>query len=127
MTGVSLTCSVVLGVALAGPAMSSDAPAPRCKALARLKSDFDPRVRLTPLTPGQFHFVQGVYVGSPSTPAGLPPGDGALLAQRDGESGGLIVWTRGPLGCAPIPINDKLVRLISAIKTGPIDPDGNEL
>jgi hypothetical protein len=28
----------------------------------------------SPLSPGQFHFVEGVDVGSPSTPEGLPPG-----------------------------------------------------
>jgi hypothetical protein len=98
-----------------------------CKALAKLKSDFDAHTHWTALSPGQFHFVEGVYVGSPSTPEGLPPGDGALLAQQDGEKDGVIVWTRGPLACMPLPIPEKLIKIISSIKTGALDDDGSEL
>ena len=79
------------------------------------------------LTPGQFHFVEGLYVESPTTPEGLPPGDGALLATHDSGKNGIIVWTRGPLACAPIPINEKLVKLIAIIKTGALDGGGDEL
>ena len=52
---------------------------------------------IAPLTPAQFHFLQGVYVLSPTTPDGLPPGDGALLLTRDHGDEGLILWTLGPL------------------------------
>jgi hypothetical protein len=102
-------------------------PTIACKALAKLKSDFDAHTRWTALSPGQFHFVEGVYVGSPSTPDGLPPGDGALLAQRDGDKDGVIVWTRGPLACAPITVGEKVIKMISSIKTGALDDDGGEL
>lgn len=98
-----------------------------CKALARLKSEFDAHTHWTVLSPGQFHFVEGLYVGSPSTPEGLPPGDGALLARHDGEKDGVIVWTRGPLACMPLPIPEQLIKIISSIKTGELDDDGNEL
>ena len=80
-----------------------------------------------PLTPGQFHFAEGLYVGSPTTPEGLPPGDGALLVSREGDRGGIIIWTRGALACAPIPVSERLIKLIAGIKTGALDDQGNEL
>lgn len=93
----------------------------------KLKADFDEHTHFAPLSPGQFHFVEGVYVGSPSTPEGLPPGDGALLATHDGDKDGVIVWTRGALACAPLPIPEKLIKLMGAIKTGALDENGQEL
>jgi hypothetical protein len=102
-------------------------PPVRCKALVKLKAGFDAKTHWTTLTPGQFHFVEGVYVGSPSTPDGLPPGDGAVLAQHDGDKDGVIVWTRGPLACAPLPIPEKLIKLMGAIKSGALDDSGDEL
>jgi hypothetical protein len=38
-----------------------------------------------------------------------------------------IIWTRGPLACAPIPINEKLIKLIASIKTSALDGKGDEL
>lgn len=99
----------------------------QCKALAKLKADFDAKTHVVQLTAGQFHFVEGLYVGSPSTPDGLPPGDGALLVSHDGDKDGIIVWTRGQLACAPIPVNERLIKLIASIKTGTLDGEGNEL
>ena len=100
---------------------------PSCKPLIKLRADFDAYTHFTELTPGQFHFVEGIYVGSPSTPDGLPPGDGALLATHDGVKSGIILWTRGPLACGTIAINEQLIKLIADIKTGAIDADGKEL
>jgi hypothetical protein len=100
---------------------------PPCKPLAKLWADFDAKTHFTALTPGQFHFVEGAYVGSPTTPDGLPPGDGAVLATHDGAPSGVIIWTRGALACGPIQISEKLIKLIAAIKTGALDGEGNEL
>jgi len=111
------------GLALA----ANSKPWAPCKPLAKLRAEFDSKTHFTTLTPGQFHFVEGLYVGSPTTPAGLPPGDGALLATHDGTKNEIIVWTRGPLACAPIPINEKLMNLIADIKTDALDDEGNEL
>jgi hypothetical protein len=99
----------------------------QCKALAKLKAEFDAKTRVVQLTTGQFHFIEGVYVGSPSTPDGLPPGDGAILVSHDGDKDGIIVWTRGQLACAPIPVNERLIKLIASIKTGALDADGDEM
>jgi hypothetical protein len=100
----------------------------RCKPLAKFKADFaDAKTHMVQLTSGQFHFVEGIYVGNPTTPDGLPPGDGAMIVTHDGDDGGIIVWTHGALACAPIPIDEKIMKLMAAIKTGAVDGEGNEL
>jgi hypothetical protein len=111
----------IMGTALAG------IKTPGCRPLAKLRTDFDATTHFIALTAGQFHFVEGIYVGSPSTPDGLPPGDGALLATHDGAKNGVILWTRGPLACGPIAISEKLIKLIADIKTGSVDTEGKEL
>ena len=101
-------------------------PPPQCMPIAQLRSDYADKTHLTVLTPGQFHFVEGMYVGSPFTPHGLPPGDGALMVEVEGHAG--IVWTRGKQACItviagedqpaaymPMPVDKKLVE---AVKTG---------
>lgn len=98
-----------------------------CKPLAKLWADVDAKTHFNALTSGQFHFAEGLYVGSPTTPQGLPPGDGALLVTHDGAKNGVIVWTRGALACAPIPISEKLIKLLARIKTGVLDGGGDEL
>jgi hypothetical protein len=109
------------------PGFALSAGSHPCKALVKLRADFDAKTHWTQLSPGQFHFVEGVYVGSPPTPEGLLLGDGAMLARRDGDKDGVFVWTRGPLACAPLPVPEKLIKLMGAIKTGALDDDGDEL
>jgi hypothetical protein len=125
----AIIAAFVLGLhPIEGTALAANRkPSPSCKPLATLQAEFDNKTHFTTLTPGQFHFVEGLYVGSPTTPDGLPPGDGALLATHDGAKNAIIIWTRGPLACAPILINEKLVNLIVGIKTGALDAEGNEL
>ena len=130
MLRIAVITAFVLGLdpRIGGPALARDRnPSPPCKPLAKLWAEFDSKTHFTTLTPGQFHFVEGLYVGSPTTPDGLPPGDSALLATHDGAKNGIIIWIRGPLACAPIPINEKLIDLIAGIKTGALDGEGNEL
>jgi hypothetical protein len=124
----TVALSLVVSLSCGGAVFAADsAPKGPCRALDKLRAEFDTKTHFVPLSPGQFHFVEGVYVGSPTTPVGLPPGDGALLVTRDGDKEGLIVWTRGALACAPIPINERLIKLIAGIKTGALDDEGNEL
>jgi hypothetical protein len=98
----------------------------QCKAFAKIKAEFDAQTHAVPLTSGQFHFIAGVYVGSPSTPDGMPPGDGAILVTHDGAKDGIVIWTRGPLACAPIPVNEKLIKLLASVRTGDGE-DGDSL
>ena len=130
MLRIAIISALVLGLnpEATGTALAAyKTPAPPCKPLAKLWADFDAKTHFTTLTPGQFHFVEGIYVGSPATPDGLPPGDGALLATHDGAQNGIILWTRGPLACRLLPISEKLIKLITDIKTGVLDAEGNEL
>jgi hypothetical protein len=130
MLRIATIAAFVLGLAPmnVGPALAGDRkPSLPCKPLDKLRAELDSKTRLTKLTPGQFHFVEGLYVGSPMTPDGLPPGDSALLATHDGAKNGIIIWTRGRLACAPISVSEKLINLIASIKTGALDGEGDEL
>ena len=95
----TLTIALAMSLTFGGFACAAQGPRShaQCKALAKLKSEFDAKTRVIPLTVGQFHFIEGVYVGSPSTPDGLPPGDGAILVIHDRDKDGVVIWTRGPL------------------------------
>jgi hypothetical protein len=121
---IALAASLVFGGA--ARAVEGQGAHAQCKALAKLKAEFDAKTHVVQLTAGQFHFVEGVYVGSPSTPDGLPPGNGAILVTHDGDKDGVVIWTRGALACAPIPVNEKLMKLLADVKTGEGE-DGDSL
>ena len=129
MSRIGIVCALILGLNpwIRVTALAADKTPSPCKPLVKLWADFDAKTYFTTLTPGQFHFVEGIYVGSPTTPDGLPPGDGALLATYDGAQNGIILWTRGSLACRPLPISEKLIKLIADIKTGALDAKGDEL
>jgi len=81
----------------------------------------------TKVTPGQYHFLQGVWAMSPSLPGDTPPGDGAAIIRKDTTPGGVIAWTKGALVCTIMSAPDRLLKLMLTIKTGPLDPDGQEI
>jgi hypothetical protein len=96
------------------------AESPRCASLEKAQEAAGKDTAIAPLTPAQFHFLQGVYVLNPTTPDGLPPGDGALLLTRDHGSDGLILWTLGPLVCEPMPAPKKLLDYLARVKAGAV-------
>ena len=111
---------------LTTPAMAQDQQAPPklhldCMPLARfLQNNKEAGDQVINLSPGQFHFMVGVYVGSPSTPEGLPPGDGAILVSRPrfGDHA-FVVWTRDKkLACNPLEVPAKLLQLMADLKAG---------
>jgi hypothetical protein len=51
----------------------------------------------------------------------------ALLATHDGAQNAVLLSTRGPLACRPLPMSEKLIKLIMDIETGALDAEGNEL
>ena len=74
-------------------------PAPHCETIDAMKASLKD-AKFTALSPGQFHFMAGVYVASPITPpGGLPPGDGALLIEMKNKAA--LVWTRGKQAASP--------------------------
>jgi len=127
--------SLLASLAFGGPAIAAHeraerAPAPHCMKIEEFKKQFDAKTHFEVLGPGAFHFVEGLYVGSPATPEGMPPGDGAIIATHKGAPGGILIWTHRDEACAPLPINAKLVRLIPGIKTAPgetAEDNGDEL
>lgn len=103
-------------------------PAPHCETIDAMKAQAK-GAKLTPMTPGQFHFAEGIYVGSPLTPHGLPPGDGGFLIEYSKGKGG-VIWTHGKQACITIFVTDAEhhqgaympmpvdLDLMGAIKTG---------
>ena len=70
------------------------------------------------LTPGQYHFAEGVW--TQLDPKGVTvPGDGAVLALD--HSGVALFWTQGGRACLPaIPISKRILDLLAKIKDGPL-------
>lgn len=123
--------ALCLALACGGSALAAErvqASKPKCGLISVLMADKS--IKLSFLTPGQFHFAEGLYVASPMTPpGGLPPGDGGLLVDYGGDRGG-VIWTRGKMACLmpfvtdaerhqasymPMPVNSKM---IATIQTG---------
>ncbi len=103
---------VALSLILSSEATVHPAERPACTSLEKAQRAAGKETSITALTPAQFHFLQGMYVAMPTTPEGLPPGDGALILTRDKSDEGIIIWTRGILACEPLPVGqmDKLLK-----------------
>jgi len=117
---------VCLSVALACPALAKGGETSPCKPFDQKRMASD-GFTLVKATPGQFHFLQGIWAMDPRTPPGLPPGDNALLVTRPGTKGGVVIWMSGKLACAPVEMPEALFALLSKIKTGALDATGDEL
>ena len=98
-----------------------------CSSLAKLKAGLKDGVTMTALTPGQFNFLRGFYMGVPPTLRGTIPGTGAILFEHKGDKGGMIVWTLGSLVCQPTPVPPEFIFVMKSSTTGALDADGNEL
>jgi hypothetical protein len=77
------------------------------------------------LTPEQWQFLRGVYVVSPETPPGLPYGDKAVLAQVDGNAGGLVFFIDGDKACTPMPVPHELLAMMQEVATATINHEGS--
>jgi hypothetical protein len=124
-----LLCSAFLAGMLAlGATARAEEPQHVCMSLEKAQKRAGKGTVVLPMTPRQFAFLQGVYVGLPSTPDGLPPGDGAIIIKSDADDSAVLVWTRGPLACDPIalPKAGKLLKYLAVIKAG-ASADGDDL
>jgi hypothetical protein len=79
------------------------------------------------LTREQWEFLRGVYVLNPETPAGLPYGDRAVLAQLDNDSGGLVFFIDGDKACTPMRAPPELLTLMDQVATATINHEGTGL
>ena len=97
-----------------------DASAPKSAIMAR-------HGRWIELTSAQWQFLRGVYVVNPNTPAGLPYGDKAVLAQVEGKPGGLVFFIDGEMACTPMEIPQALLAMVQDIETAPVNHVGTGL
>lgn len=108
---------LVAALALCGPASAADAI--RCVDAeiprARIESQHG---RWVTVTTDQFNFLRGVYVLNPNTPAGMPPGDRAVLATVEGKGGALAFFIDGRLACTPMALPDALVKMLMEVDAG---------
>ena len=79
------------------------------------------------LTPEQWEFLRGVYVVNPETPPGLPYGDKAVLAQVDGNAGGLVFFIDGDKACTPMPVPHELLAMMHDVATATISHEAGGL
>ena len=118
-----ITCAFALSLAF--PAMAKDDST--CTALSKVKAQLADGATMTALTPGQWNFLRGFYLGAPPTLQGKIPGTGAVLLERKGGKGGMIVWTRGALACSPFPVPPEFIVALKGTTTGELGADGEEL
>jgi hypothetical protein len=64
------------------------------------------------LTLEQWQFLRGIYAVNPNTPAGLPYGDKAALAQIDGNANGLVFFIDGDKACTPMLLPHELLGIL---------------
>jgi hypothetical protein len=79
------------------------------------------------LTSEQWQFLRGIYAMNPLTPPGLPYGDKAVLAQVDGDNGGLIFFIDGDRACTPMPAPSALIDMIRDVATDTINHEAGGL
>jgi hypothetical protein len=79
------------------------------------------------LTTEQWQFMRGIYAMNPETPAGLPYGDKAVLAQVDGNKGGMVFFIDGNKACTPMPIPVELVAMMQDVATDTINHESGGL
>lgn len=127
MKTVALSCAFALLSASAWAANAPPKPRPVCETLAKVKTEFPEGATFTKLTPGQYNFARGVYVISPDTQPGLPPGKSALLVMPKGSKNGALIWMDNDKACNPMLAPEMLIKMIMEIVTGPTDEEGNEL
>jgi hypothetical protein len=79
------------------------------------------------LTPQQWEFMRGIYAMNPQTPAGLPYGDKAVLAEVDGNNGGMVFFIDGNKACTPMPIPVELIAMMRDVATDTISHESGGL
>jgi hypothetical protein len=97
-------------------AEAADAPPARCTDVSVPKSAIAAHNgKWIELTSEQWEFLRGVFVLNPNTPPGLPYGDKAVLAQVEGDAGGLVFFIDGDRACTPMAIPGVLVSMMREV------------
>ncbi len=117
-------CLALLGALIVSPqmALAGDNSATRCVDISVPKQAIiDRNGKWIELTPEQWQFLRGIYAMNPQTPPGLPYGDKAVLAQIDGNSGGLVFFIDGDKACTPMPVPHELLAMMQDVATATIN------
>jgi hypothetical protein len=123
-------CFALIGVLAFLPqmALAADNPAGRCVDVAVPKNAITARNgRWIELTNQQWEFMRGIYAMNPETPAGLPYGDKAVLAQVEGNNGGMVFFIDGDKACTPMPIPVELITMMRDVATDTISHESGGL
>jgi hypothetical protein len=119
------TALLLMGLLVSSSAFAAD---PKCVDATEFKAMFKPpNSSWVDLTPGQFHFIEGFWVGFPSTPPGPPPGDHGVLAHMKGDKGSAVIILKGAKICSVLPVTPEVVKMLNDVKTGPLDASGEEM
>ena len=111
MFRIALAASI--GVIALSPCVAQAADSPRCTDVSIPKNAVTAHNgKWIELTSEQWQFLRGVFVLNPMTPPGLPYGDKAVLAQIDGDPGGLVFFIDGERACTPMAIPGALISMM---------------
>jgi len=118
--GVIALAPVVARAADSSPARCTDISVPKSAIAAH-------NGKWIELTSEQWQFLRGVFVLNPNTPPGLPYGDKAVLAQVDGDPGGLVFFIDGDRACTPMAIPGVLVGMVRDVAASTISHEADGL
>jgi hypothetical protein len=130
MFRIALTASscVIALIGFVAPTAAAESSSARCTDVSVPKSAVTAHNgKWIELTADQWQFLRGVFVLNPNTPAGLPYGDKAVLAQVDGEPGGLVFFIDGDRACTPMAIPGVLVSMIRDVAASNISHEADGL
>jgi hypothetical protein len=120
-------------IALASPALADEAAPPsvdapgsndiKCYPLADIRT-FVERAggALVQLTPEQFQFARGLFVGAPPVSTALPPGDHALMGVVNDRAG--ILFIDGDKACDAGVLPPTLRQMLLDVGAGKVNHDG---
>lgn len=114
----------IASLAVGGSAFAAERAQECSSPIEKIKAKLPAGTHFDVLTPGAFHFAQGMFVATPPVSGDLPPGDGATLVTRNGEDVAMLLWTRGKNVCVPFPIPMALAKVIQGMKTGKDETSG---
>ena len=123
-------CLALIGVLAFLPqmALAADNPTGRCVDVSVPKNAITARNgRWIELTNQQWEFMRGIYAMNPETPAGLPYGDKAVLAQVEGNNGGMVFFIDSDKACTPMPIPVELIAMMRDVATDTISHESGGL
>lgn len=114
--GLLACAGLALGI-LRGHAAGKSEP-PTCRDAAPLKAAIQARHgKWTLVTSSQFNFLRGIYAVRPDTPAGLPPGDMAALAQIEGDNDGEVFFLKRDEVCSAMSAPSALIDMLKEVET----------